>query len=273
MATSMVFGACRLDSYAKARFAELCHAASQQTQLQVVPRHLANYDELATFLKTVPTALAWAPPIIAVQMLDGGIAEALALPERHGLLTSNVAFIVRVNDTAKRLDDLAGRRVMWLDRNSASGYVIPRMHLATRGHDPATFFAKESFAETHLSVLDAVSSGVVDVGTSWCRVDPKTNTMLDAGWIRSDGMSIRAVRAAHTIGPVPNDAILLSTKVHVTERLRLVRWLLEPETPSRRPLEELMSTHVFRTPSPAHFQTLREMLRVSAPIREGGKIS
>ena len=265
--TSMVFGACRLDAYARARFAELCHAASRQTQLQIIPRYLTHYEELTTLLQTVPNSLVWAPPIVAVQMLDAKVADVLALPERHGLLTSNVAFVVRREDPAKRLDDLEGRRVMWLDRQSASGYVIPRLHLAARGQDPATFFSKETFAETHLSVLDAVSSGLVDVGTSWCRIDPKTGTMLDAGWIRSDGMSIRPVRAAHTIGPVPNDAILLSSKVHAPERLRLVRWLLEPEAPSRKPLQELMSTHVFRTPLDAHFLALREMLRASEPAK------
>jgi ABC-type phosphate/phosphonate transport system substrate-binding protein len=268
MATSMlVFGACRLDSYAKARFAELCHAASQQTQLQIVPRHVSSYDDLGALLRTVDRSLVWAPPIVAVELLDSGVAEVIALPERHGLLTSNVAFIVRREDKAKSLDDLRGRTVMWLDRQSASGYVIPRLHLASRGLHADTFFASQTFGATHLAVLDAVSTGEADVGTSWCRVDPTTAKMLDAGWIRSDGMSIRPVRAAHTIGPVPNDAILLSTKVRGTDRQRLVRWLLEPEQNSRAPLEELLSTHVFRTPVPAHFAALSEMLRTRSTAK------
>ena len=257
----LVFGACRLDAYAKARFAELCHAASQQTQLQIVPRHVSQYEDLGTLLRTVPDSIVWAPPIVAVDLLDAHLAEAIALPERHGLLTSNVAFIVRLQDAAKTLEDLRGRRVIWLDRQSASGYVLPRLHLASRGLDPDTFFSKEVFGDTHLAVLDAVSSGAADVGTSWCRIDPKTQKTLDAGWIRSDGLSIRPVRAAHTLGPVPNDAVLTSVKVRTTDRLRLVRWLLEPEKPSQGPLKELMSTHVFRTPTPAHFLALREMLR------------
>ncbi len=258
--TMLVFGACRLDAYAKARFAELCHAASQQTQLQIAPRHVAQYEDLETLLRTVPDSLVWAPPIVAVELLDAKIADVVALPERHGLLTSNVAFIVRMKDAAKTLEDLRGRRVMWLDRQSASGYVLPRLHLAARGFDPDTFFSKESFGETHLAVLDAVSNSTVDVGTSWCRIDPKTQKTLDAGWIRSDGLSIRPVRAAHTLGPVPNDAILVSSKLRTTDRLRLVRWLLEPDKASRGPLKELMSTNVFRTPVPAHFTALREML-------------
>jgi ABC-type phosphate/phosphonate transport system substrate-binding protein len=257
----LVFGACRLDAYAKARFAELCHAASQQTQLEIVPKHVAQYEDLGTLLRTVPDSIVWAPPIVAVELLDASTADVLALPERHGLLTSNVAFIVRLQDAAKTLGDLRGRRVVWLDRHSASGYVIPRLHLAASGFDPETFFSKEVFGETHLAVLDAVSSGAADVGTSWCRIDPKTSKILDGGWIRSDGLSIRPVRPAHTIGPVPNDAIVTSTKVRTTDRLRLVRWLLEPDKASRGPLKELMSTHVFRTPTAAHFQALREMLR------------
>jgi ABC-type phosphate/phosphonate transport system substrate-binding protein len=268
MATSMlVFGACRLDSYAKARFAELCHAASQQAQLQIVPRHVPHYEDLGALLRTVPASLVWAPPIVAVELLDAGIAEVIALPERHGLLTSNVAFIVRREDKAKTLEDLRGRSVMWLDKQSASGYVIPRLHLSSRGLSADTFFSSQCFGETHLSVLDAVSTAEVDVGTSWCRVDPKTSKMLDAGWIRSDGMSIRPVRAAHTIGPVPNDAILVSKGVRATDRQRLVQWLLEPEQNSRAPLEELLSTHVFRTPIPAHFAALSEMLRTRSTAK------
>src|SRR5271167_4588081 len=102
----LVFGACRLDAYAKARFAELCHAASQQTQLQIAPRHVAQYEDLETLLRTVPDSLVWAPPIVAVELLDAKIADVVALPERHGLLTSNVAFIVRIQDAAKTLEDL-----------------------------------------------------------------------------------------------------------------------------------------------------------------------
>jgi phosphonate transport system substrate-binding protein len=261
--TSLLFGACRLDAYAKARFAELCHAASRQTQLQIVPRHVSRYEDLAALLRSTPASLVWAPPIVAVQMLDGGLGEVLALPERHGLSTSNVAFIVRLKDEAHSLEDLRGRRVMWLERQSASGYVIPRMHLVSRGFDPDAFFSSETFGTTHLAVLDAVSSGVVDVGTSWCRVDPKTDQTLDAGWIRSDGMTIRPVRAAHVIGPVPNDAIVTSVHTPAAERTRLVRWLLEPESSSQSPLEELLGTHVFRAPNPNHFVALRTMLRAS----------
>jgi ABC-type phosphate/phosphonate transport system substrate-binding protein len=258
---TLTFVACRLDSYAKTRFAELCHAASLQTQLHIVPMHVPQYENLGELLRSRQEILAWAPPIVALELVDGGVAHVLALPERHGLLTSNVAFIVRAQDTATTLDALQQRRVMWLDQRSASGYVIPRLHLAAQGYDPTTFFSQQLFGATHLAVLDAVSTGVVDVGTSWCRVEPTTRKVLDAGWMRADGLSIRPVRVAHVIGPVPNDAVLVSSKMVATDRSRLLRWLLDPSTESCAALKELMSTQVFRLPLETHFGALRHMLR------------
>ena len=210
--------------------------------------------------------MAWAPPIVALELVDKGVAHILALPERYGLLTSNVAFIVHAKDRAATLEDLRARRVMWLDERSASGYVIPRLHLAAHGLDPATFFSTERFGMTHLAVLDAVANGDVDVGTSWCRVDPTTQKVIGAGWMRGDGFIIRPVRAAHIIGPVPNDAVLVSPKLAASDRSRLLRWLLSPNDDSRAAMNDLMSTSVFRQSADRHFAPLRQMLRLGQAV-------
>ncbi len=256
------FGACRLAAGAVLRFAELCHAGSRQTGLRIVPRHLPSYEALGEALEAGTIKLAWAPPIVALDLLDRGLGVVVALPERHGLLTSSVAFVVR-HGGPRSLEELRGRRVMWLDRRSASGYVVPRLHLFARGWDPRDFFSKESFAETHMAMLDAVATGTVDVGTSWCRIHPVTRAVMNAGWLRADGHPIRQMEIAHIVGPVPNDAILAARSTSATDRSALVRWLLHADEPSRGPLTDLLSTTHFRVPTGDHFEPLRHMLRAA----------
>jgi ABC-type phosphate/phosphonate transport system substrate-binding protein len=262
MGSGVGFGACRLDASASLRFSELCAAGSQQTELSIVPRPVATYDGLAELLATNLASIVWAPPVVALDLLDRGLATLLALPERHGLLTSNVAFVVRKGGP-RSLAELRGKRVVWLDRRSASGYVIPRLNMYASGMDPATFFAKETFADTQLAMIDAVAAGRVDTGTTWCRVHPVTHAIVNAGWTRPDGTPIRPIDVAHTIGPVPNDAILVSKDLHAADRSALARWLLNPSPRSRGPLVDLMSTSAFRIPTSDHFETLRHMLRAA----------
>jgi ABC-type phosphate/phosphonate transport system substrate-binding protein len=262
MGSAFGFGACRLDASASLRFSALCSGGSEQTGLTIVPRQVATYDGLGELLATGLASIVWAPPIVALDLLDRGLATVLALPERHGLLTSSVAFIVRKGG-ARTLAELRGKRVVWLDRRSASGYVIPRLHMYAHDMDPETFFATETFADTNLAMIDAVAAGRVDTGTTWCRVHPTTKAIVNAGWTRPDGTPIRPIDAAHTIGPVPNDAILVAKSLHAADRSTLARWLLNPSERSRAPLLDLMSTSAFRIPVSDHFETLRHMLRAA----------
>src|SRR4051794_14105571 len=113
-------------SAAQALLKELCEIASNVTGTVFYAHHALSYRELADSLEHGDLGIAWMPPIPAIELEDKGIASPLALPFRRGGSTYHSAFIVR-RGGPKTLAELQGRRVAWVDRESAAGYLVPRV--------------------------------------------------------------------------------------------------------------------------------------------------
>jgi phosphonate transport system substrate-binding protein len=65
------------------------------------------------------------------------------------------------------LEDLKGKVFCWVDPNSTSGYIIPRIMLQANGIDPDNDFAQTVEAGSHPNVVTAVYNGDCDAGASY----------------------------------------------------------------------------------------------------------
>ena len=72
--------------------------------------------------------------------------------ERFGATTYVGQINVRADSGITSLEDLKGKVMCWVDPNSTSGYIIPRIMLAANGIDPDTDFAKTVEAGSHNNV-------------------------------------------------------------------------------------------------------------------------
>ncbi len=241
-----------------AALSELCEIISSISGGTFRPYTAPSYRELAREVQLGEVMLAWMPPVVALQLADQSIADPVALPVRSGMTSYQTAFIVR-DRVPKRLQDLRGARVAWVDRESSSGYIVPRIHLASLGCDPREFFSQESFHHSHIAVVDAVATGRVDVGATFQSLDAK-GRIVSAGWTSADGTIVRSVKIAATAGPIPNDLIVASKRLPITARASLQRWLLQPDRRSRELFGDIIHSTEFRLPSPEHFQPLRSMM-------------
>jgi phosphonate transport system substrate-binding protein len=246
----------------RTRFRELCDVVSKVTGVVFTPLHAETYRELAEEIGAGTVGVAWMPPLLAIELEDLGLATPLALPVRRDGTSYYAAFVSR-DPRDKTINDLRGKRVAWVDKESAAGYLVPRMHLASLGMDPRTFFSRQTFAGSHIAAIDAVVSGAADVAATFCTIDPASKRTVTAGWLAADGAKVRDVEVVATVGPIPNDAIVASTRVQAPVRTSLTRWLLSPDARSQDLLGELFQVRSFRTASSAHFDTLRHMVRAA----------
>jgi phosphonate transport system substrate-binding protein len=88
--------------------------------------------------------------------------ELLAVPVINGSPTYRSYIIVPQSSTAASLEELHRKRFAFTDPLSTSGYLYPVFYLASRGRQPATFFAKTVFTYSHDNSIEAVAEGVVD---------------------------------------------------------------------------------------------------------------
>jgi phosphonate transport system substrate-binding protein len=95
-----------------------------------------------------------------------GVDVALAT-QRFGSTTYRGQIIVRADSGIETLQDLKGKVMCWVDPNSTSGYIIPRIHLAANGVDPDTDFAQTVEAGSHNNVVVQVYNGDCDAGATY----------------------------------------------------------------------------------------------------------
>ena len=90
-------------------------------------------------------------------------AEARLTVLRHGLATYQSQFIVKADSPIKKLEDLAGKKVAFVEPASTSGYLLPIKTLSEKGIKP-----KETvFAGKHDNVVSMVYQGQVDAGATF----------------------------------------------------------------------------------------------------------
>ena len=87
--------------------------------------------------------------------------------ERYGATTYVGQLNVRADSGITSLEDLKGKVMCWVDPNSTSGYIIPRIMLQANGIDPDNDFAQTVEAGSHNNVITAVYNGDCDVGASY----------------------------------------------------------------------------------------------------------
>jgi phosphonate transport system substrate-binding protein len=258
------FGIVRANDWSdrKTPFGELCSLASAAAGVRFEPVYTSSYDELAAAIRDGEVGLAWLPPVPTIELENRGVASVLAIPARRGATTYHAAFITR-RGGPKTLAELRGRRAAWVQRDSAAGYLVPRMHLAAQGFDVLRFFSRELFVHSHTGVVDAVVNGDVDVGATFCSVDVPTGRVVRSSWQDESGASIRPVEAIATMGPIPNDALVASNAVPAAARSALTRWLLTLDGRAKEIFEKLLGSGDFRVPAPNHYEMLRHALRAA----------
>jgi phosphonate transport system substrate-binding protein len=243
----------------RARLAELCALLAAELGTIVVPHHPDTYRTLVDSFEAGEITIAWLPPIACSQLEDRGRATVLALPVRHGSVSYCAAIIGRPGGP-RTMSDLPGRRMAWVDPESSSGYLVPRLCLQGAGIDVAKAFSEERFLMSHAAVVEAVSAGRCDAGATYCSSEGSPGKKRGS-WGNAP------VQLITTSGTIPNDAIVVSRTLGPDVRSKLLRWLLDLRSPRGRTLcNELFGADGFRIATPEHFEPLRRIL-LSARVR------
>jgi phosphonate transport system substrate-binding protein len=139
--------------------------------------------------------------------------------QRFGLTYYTGQLNVRADSGITSLEDLKGKVMCWVDPNSTSGYIIPRIMLQANGIDPDTDFANTVEAGSHNNVITAVYNGDCDVGASYD--DARSSIEEDY----PDVKDVVVVLATTT--EIPNDTVAFTKDFPAEMREEIVNALLE----------------------------------------------
>jgi len=139
--------------------------------------------------------------------------------ERFGLTTYKGQINVRADSGIASLEDLKGKVMCWVDPNSTSGYIIPRIMLKANGIDPETDFAQTIEAGSHNNVITQVYNGDCDAGASYD--DARSSVEEDLPDVKEQVVILA------TTTDIPNDSVSFIKDFPKEKREDIVNALLE----------------------------------------------
>lgn len=185
---------------------EFCKALSKATGLDVKPYLCDDYHALLAAMQSGDVSFAWLPPIVALRAISIGRALPIALPLRGGVSVFHSALFAQPDSPIKDELDVFGVKAAWVDRESASGYLVIRAALRTRGLGFERAFKEEQFCGSHDGVVRAVLRGEADVGATYVHLGPNEE-------VRRAGWGDAKVKVVSLYGPIPADMIAASSKL------------------------------------------------------------
>lgn len=181
-----------------------------------------DYGALVEAMRSSKLDFAWLSPVSYVEAHDKAGAHVLLKSVRGAGPYYWSAFVVRKDSGIKKLEDLRGKNIAWIDPTSAAGYTFPRATLVAKGIDPDKFFSKQTFAGKHDSAVLSLVNGTVDVVATF-----SNNTKGDSGsWTQllKPEQAALVTPVAYS-KPIPGDTLSVRSAYHkeceaVTTRVR-----------------------------------------------------
>jgi phosphate/phosphite/phosphonate ABC transporter binding protein len=238
---------------AQRKMAEFARSLGRLASVELTVRAFGTYDELTQAMFRGEIDLEWLPPIPFLALADRGSIAVLASVRK---LPYRSAILVAAGSPLRRPGDLLGARAAWVDRHSASGFVLPRIKLARAGLDPSTAFAAEKFHGSHEAVVQAVVSGEAEFGATWAQATPPRN--VTGPWSRT--VLEAAVRVLSVSGSIPPDVLAARADLAPTARKAIVNSLktIYDDKQSRWLVRDVFGTEAFYRPDLDVYASLKD---------------
>ena len=247
----------------RAALAALCESLSRVLDVRVTGANPASYSELQSELEKDRVQYAWMSPALVVLGKEKLRLEPLLSAVREDRADYRSVLFVDERGPIRSVADLQGTTVAWVDRASASGYLVPRLHLASRGIDPTHLFREELFVRSHAEVVRAVFDGRAQVGATYAQMPDEHAPIRRAGF--RDVAPDRDARVLEWSRAIPNDVIvghgLISRVAH--QRFAAAIETLAAREDGKKLLYAAFHAERF-APTPAHaLRPLWQMVRLA----------
>jgi len=178
---------------------ELARLLSEETGLTIEANVGTDFAAVREAMCADQAQIGWLNTFNYVLANEVCGVDAGLVTERFGLTYYNGQIVVGADSGIESLEDLEGKVMCWVDPNSTSGYIIPRIMLAANGVDPDSAFSQTIEAGSHNNVITQVYNGDCDAGATF--VDARTSVEEDLPDVNEK------VVVLATTSDIPNDSV------------------------------------------------------------------
>jgi phosphonate transport system substrate-binding protein len=197
---------------------ELARLLSEETGLTVEANVGTDFAAVREAMCADQAQIGWLNTFNYVLANEVCGVDAGLVTERFGATFYNGQIVVGADSGIESLEDLEGKVMCWVDPNSTSGYIIPRIMLAANGIDPDAAFSQTIEAGSHNNVITQVYNGDCDAGATF--VDARSSVEEDLPDVNEK------VVVLATTSDIPNDSVAFIAEFPEETRQQIVTALL-----------------------------------------------
>ena len=146
-------------------FAPLAEYLSQETGEKVSLVIPKDFEAFKAAVSAGQVDMGFSNPVIYVQLKKSNPAlEPLGLASEKAGTKFRGIIIARTDSGINKVQDLKGKKLIFVDQDSAAGYVFQLLTLSKAGFDVHKDFTKLPFAKKHDNVAMAVFNKTADAG-------------------------------------------------------------------------------------------------------------
>ncbi len=184
-----------------------------------------NYNDIIHELLNQNIELAMLSPIMYVNVTETCKVHTLGyMVFVSGNFSYRSVILTNKGSTIRRLSDLRRRKVAFVDKLSASGYIYPRLML-TKARVRGRSNLKALFYGNHVDAVRALMEGKVDAACTY-------DTLFRE--VKGLGKRLCDFRVLGKSDPIPPDAFIALPKVPLRIRKRITELLLDYHTLQRK---------------------------------------
>lgn len=187
-------------------------------------------------------------------------AEARLITIRYGESTYQAQFLARSDSKIKKLEDLNGKKIAFVDPASISGYLLPLKYLKDRGIKP-----KETmFAMRHDNVISMIYQHQVDAGATFYS-PPEAGEIQDARrLVKSQYPDVEdKIKIIALTTPIPNDPIVFRKEMPEEMKRTLCAALIKfaQTSEGQKVLKQLSSITALKPVTDKDYDETRAMVK------------
>lgn len=167
--------------------------------------------------------------------------------------------VTKESSKIKKLKDLKGKRITFVDRSSSSGYMYPAVALAREGLKEKDF-AEVNFSGNHAASVQSLEKGGTDVIATFA----DSKKAESGAWTKFGSLKNKDIRVLWVSEPIPNDPFCVRQEFYnqyplVTHSLMLA--LIDIFDSKRGGYSELLGTKELMPATSRQYDPVREMVK------------
>jgi phosphonate transport system substrate-binding protein len=235
---------------------KLSRELSERLSIKIEPVISDSYDQALVLFESGNLDFAFLTPATYVKLKSANKAKVLLKKVwDEPFYYSNL--VVRSNSKLKKIKDLVGKKIAFVDKKSASGFLYPMNYLKKNRIELSE--GNIIFTGSHSQSVLALESGQVEAAALFSD-DEKGSK---GAWAKYAKKPDEKIRVIWTSGPIPNDPFVVSVdyfKVNQETSLKVMYALMEISLEGKEEFKGLLGSKPLSPATASHYDEVEQLL-------------